>query len=129
VAVGVITGKVALYPSEDKSRKIELLSETTGIFDTGSKTLTFNNKINPNLLAWHTGKFYFDKMPLNEVCETLAEYYGLQYMPDTQANLTEPMHINPMTISLDDIILNLNLSVKENVKIINHNGLLIVKKY
>lgn len=128
VTVGVLSGKVAFYSSEEKLKRVELEPNNTGKFNTVDQSLLKHELLDANALAWHTGEFNFDGTPVNEVCETVADYFNLETNFDESLRFSDHIHLTLATASLPEIIFQLNNSVTEDLEIITTSEMLIIRK-
>lgn len=129
VVVSVVSGKVAFYASENITNRIELEPENTGIFEIRTESLTPESSLDYNQLAWHTGKFDFQNMPLNKVCNVLAEFYDLDFIiTDQDIEFIDPINGEFPTDSLDEIIKDINSALTEDIVLIANETRLIVSK-
>jgi ferric-dicitrate binding protein FerR (iron transport regulator) len=127
VLVGVITGKVALYESEDIRNRIELLPDHTGIYSSSGNELNVINGFDRNRIAWHTREFVFQNKPLQDVCEVLADYYHLELIKEKGILFSDSITFSCST-ELDSVLFTINSSLTENIRLITKDNLLIVKK-
>jgi ferric-dicitrate binding protein FerR (iron transport regulator) len=130
VVVSVVTGKVAFYASENTTNRVELGKENTGIFEIDGEILTPKSSIDYNQLVWHTGEFIFNKVPLYQVCSTLASYYKLNFVPDPNVQFIDSVNGNfyantPIEKIAQDISSAL---AEEDVVIITTDTKLFVRK-
>ena len=82
--VFVATGKVAFSPLDDETHRILLTPGMKGYYKTGSAGPLSLSNTNSNYLAWKTGELNFHNMPLEEVCQTLSEYYKVTIKADPE---------------------------------------------
>lgn len=128
VTVGVLSGKVAFYLSEEKLKRVELEPNNTGKFNTANQSLLKHDLLDANSLAWHTGEFKFEGTPVNEVCETVADYFNLETKFDRSLIFSDHIHLTLATASLPEIIFQLNNTVTEDLEIIATSEMLIIRK-
>jgi len=74
--VTVATGKVAFYLLENKSHQVVLNANDKGIFRPQSRQLIKTQNIDPNFLAWKTGKLVFENATLEQVVKSLSSFYN-----------------------------------------------------
>jgi len=128
VTVGVLTGKVALYVSENVDNRVELLPDNTGIYMSADNELIVKKYFDINSIAWHTQKFVFRNQPLQDVCQILADFYHLELITDKDLQFIESVTLNCSTESLDRVLFTINSTLTENIRLVVKDNLLIVKK-
>jgi len=128
VLVGVVSGRVALYESADTENRIELLADNTGYFSTSDNLLKADLSLDQNILAWHTRKFVFRDIPLQEVCEVLADFYHLELITARDLEFTESINVTCGTESIDNVLYSINNAIVADVRLLKQNELLIVSK-
>jgi transmembrane sensor len=128
VVVGVLSGKVAFYASNDQRNRIELAADKTGFFNSVEQKITFSNTFDPNTIAWHTHQFVFRDMPLDKVGQILADYYDLQLVTGENVESVESVTLTCSTESLDEVLFSVNNSLVGDIKLLNANNYLIVRK-
>lgn len=126
VLVSVVSGKVALYESADIENRVELLAENTGYYNASDNLLKAELNMDPNILAWHTRKFIFRDLPLEEVCRVLADFYQLELITSKDVEFSESINVTCSTESLDDVLYSINNSIVADVRLLKQNELLIV---
>jgi ferric-dicitrate binding protein FerR (iron transport regulator) len=129
VLVSVIKGKVAFYASDNTENRIELTQDHSGIFELKSEILVQRNSIDYNQLAWHTGKFNFQHMPLKQACHVLADFYNLKLqVVDQDIQFVDSVNGDFNINSLDSIINNINPTLTEDIRIYAIGNQLVVSK-
>jgi ferric-dicitrate binding protein FerR (iron transport regulator) len=128
VLVSVVSGKVALYESADTENRIELLADNTGFYNMSKNQIKSETSLDQNILAWHTRKFVFRDLPLEEVCRVLADFYQLELITAKDLEFNESINVTCSTESLDDVLYSINNSIVADVRLLKQNELLIVSK-
>lgn len=128
VVVGVVSGKVAFYDRVDSTIRVDLVANNTGYFKVKDHEIDSKAILNRNSLAWYTRKFVFNDLPLDEVCRVLADFYHLELVLNDKISY-ESITIKEMntdSLSLNEMILNINEALVEDVRIaINGNYLYV----
>ena len=73
--VGVATGIVAFYPTEQPASKVLLKAGEVGIYQVDSGQLHKGEQADPNYHAWHTKQLLFNNTPLDSLALTLSNYF------------------------------------------------------
>ncbi|MGD2034417.1 MAG: FecR family protein [Bacteroidales bacterium] len=128
IVVSVMTGKVSFYSNEDNEHRLELNPDHSGTLDIKTGKLESHDSFDPNSLAWYTKKFVFRNKPLSEVCRIIADYYELKLMTEEGLEINESITITCSTQSVHEVLSSINLSLKENIRLIATDKNLIVKK-
>jgi transmembrane sensor len=130
VVVGVLRGKVAFYQTGNSKNRIELTNDKTGIYELENNNLITEEYLNPNCVAWRTGKLIFKKTPDSDVFKTIAEFFnkGLIIQPDAPMDNTFTGNFEKQ--SLEEMIEIINLSRLPNKKliVITTDNRIIVKR-
>jgi len=127
VMVGVVSGKVALYESVNTENRIELEANNTGYFDRIKNSMHATGSFDPNTIAWQTKQFIFNDLPLEEVCNVLADFYDLQLLIGEEVEFNESLYLNCSTESIDDVLFAVNKALVSDVKLYRNENLLIVR--
>ena len=118
VQVIVVTGSVALSSEENNNVELVLKKGEMGMFSEHNQSLEKQQNQNLNFLAWKTGKLSFSKMPLEEVCEILSNYYKTEiYLRNEelkQINLTANYDNKKLEEVLEIMQLTLNIQYQYN---------------
>jgi transmembrane sensor len=129
VVVGVIRGKVAFYQNGNSKNRIELTPDNTGIYELANNNLITEDYLNPNSIAWRTGKLVFKNTPEIEVFKTIAEYFNKDYeiQPDVKCDNAFTSDFD--RLSLDEMIKNINDArlPKDKIEVISQNNKIIIK--
>lgn len=128
VVVSVVTGKVVFYASENTANRVELERENTGIFEINNEIIIPKRNIDYNQLAWYTGEFKFSSVPLEQVCQTLADYYNLDFASSEGVQFIDSIEGDFSTNSLSDIIQDINSTLTEDIIIYANDKRLLVSK-
>jgi transmembrane sensor len=130
VVVGVVRGKVAFYQTGNLKNRIELIPDNTGIYDVNNNNLITEEYLNPNSIAWRTGKLIFKKTPDNDVFKTIAEYFDkkLVIQPGAPLDITFTGEFDKQSLNEMIEIFNLSRPSKYKVDVITTDNSIIVKK-
>jgi transmembrane sensor len=128
VIVGVVTGKVAFYQSKNSKNRVELVPENTGIYKVNENNFITKNYLNPNSIAWHTGKLVFRHTPENEVFKVIAEYFNKDLIIQTNTPLNSTFTGDFEKQSLDEMIEIINLTRTSKLEIVTTDNSIIVSK-
>jgi ferric-dicitrate binding protein FerR (iron transport regulator) len=85
VKVYVNTGKVAFWHKKDKKSRVYLGAGDQGVFNKQKHTLRKLHADDKNIIAWKTGKVFFDNTPLIEVLNILEEHYDVKFKYQQEA--------------------------------------------
>ncbi|MBN1598835.1 MAG: FecR domain-containing protein [Bacteroidales bacterium] len=113
VVVGVITGKVAFYQSENIDNRVELMSKTTGVYNTTEMKFQQRNNLEPDLRTWQTGEFHFEKVPIIEASESIARHFKIQLLIDPKVSNTITLNTDISAESVQKTIEEFNLTSAE----------------
>ncbi len=128
IVVSVMTGKVAFYLNEDNKNRLELNPENSGTLNIKTGILKQQESFDPNLIAWYTKEFVFRNIPLNDVCDIIADYYELELLKDEDLQINEAITITCSTQSIHHVLRSINLSLKQNVELVATEKNLIIRK-
>ena len=129
VVVGVLSGRVAFYESTNLKNRIVLDAENTGYYNAVSGKMDSHDSFDPNQIAWHTHRFIFVDLPINEVGGILADYYGLELKPAENIKSDDKVNINCSTESLDEVLYTINHSLLDkNLRLLRDDNYLIVRR-
>jgi ferric-dicitrate binding protein FerR (iron transport regulator) len=128
VIVGVLTGKVAFYQTGNSINRIDLLPEKTGFYQTANHSFAMEPSLDPNLVAWHTGRLIFKKTPVSDVFKIIAGYFNKELVIEPGAPTSDTFNGNFDKQSLDEMIDIINLTLPEKLDVITTDSRLIVKK-
>jgi transmembrane sensor len=121
VDVTVKSGRVAFYKNYLFSKRIILLTNDIGHYDSQAQKIYNSVNNNINYLSWKTGVLTFYDTPLNQVCMQLSKHYQKEVkITKSAADLTITGEFQ--NESLQDVVntvaLTLGLKVKNNNDII-----------
>lgn len=126
VIVAVITGKVAFYQSGNANNRVELVPDHTGIYETNNNQFISETFLNPNSIAWHTGRLVFRNTPESEVFRVIAEYFNKDLIIKSNTPLIYNFTGDFEKIPLSEMIENINLSRSNKLNVITTNNSIIV---
>jgi transmembrane sensor len=128
VIVGVLTGKVAFYQTGNTVNRIDLLPEKTGYYKTGNHSFVMESSLDPNSIAWHTGRLIFKKTPVSEVFKIIAGYFNKELIIEAGAPTSVPFNGSFDKQSLEEMIEDINMTLPEKLDVVTTDSRLIVKK-
>jgi transmembrane sensor len=129
VTVGVLTGKVSFYQTGNSVNRIDLVPQKTGYFHTVDNSFNLETSLDPNSLAWHTGRLVFYKTPLKEAFKIIAAYFNKELVIEPDAPVNQPpVKAEFEKQSLEDIVNTINLTLYDKFEVISTDTRIIVKK-
>jgi ferric-dicitrate binding protein FerR (iron transport regulator) len=102
--VGVVTGHVAVYETAKKDNRVDLIQNEQVALNTKNNVFEAISPLNKNLLAWRTHKLSFPYVPLKNVFETVAEYFGKELVIEKNVDLSRKFEADFDNQSLDEVI-------------------------
>lgn len=110
----VVSGKVAFFETSNKNNRIELVKDEMVKYNTRKKEFDDKIDLNPNTIAWKTGKLEFRNTPVEEVLYTLAQYFDKKLVMDKNLNFQDPLFSGEYsTESLEVILEDLNITTQQ----------------
>jgi transmembrane sensor len=128
VVVGVVTGKVAFYENKNTMNRVNLQAHNTGYYDVNTSKISSDDSFDANRIAWHSKEFIFKNMPLQNVCNILADYYSLELITSEDVQFIDSVNIKYSTQSLDELLSRINSFLLEDIEIVPAGDKLIVRK-
>lgn len=120
VIVTVTSGSVSLANKTASDQKVILKKGEVGVFNISNQSLEKQKNQDPNFLAWKTGVFTFNNLPLRDVIKSLADAYQVTINLDDetvlQKTLTATFEKQPINEVLGVIcsVHNLDMNTIEN---------------
>jgi transmembrane sensor len=129
VIVGVLRGKVAFYQTGNSKNRIELTPDNTGIYDLNNNNLISEDYLNPNSIAWRTGKLIFKKTPEIDVFKTIAEYFNKELVIQPDVKIDHAFTSNFEKETLEEMFRAINEARLPNdkIEVITQDNKIIVK--
>jgi transmembrane sensor len=129
VTVGVLTGKVSFYQTGNSVNRIDLVPQKTGYFHTVDNSFKLETSLDPNSVAWHTGRLVFYKTPLKEAFKIIAAYFNKELVIEPDAPVNQPpVKAEFEKQSLEDMVNTINLTLYDKFEVISTDTRIIVKK-
>ncbi|MBW8685277.1 FecR domain-containing protein [Chitinophaga rhizophila] len=123
--VTVATGKVKLYTAE---RELVVSAGQTGVYDQVTGTLTGISTLDQNSFSYVTRDFFFQDMPLPEICRHLENAFAVKIILDnaqlSQCSMSAHFKDRDVTYIMDIIAATLDVTytMQDNTIHINGNG-------
>jgi transmembrane sensor len=114
VTVGVVTGKVAFYQTGNSANKVTLIPDNTGIYKGGENSFITRNSMDPNTIAWHTGRLVFKNTPYNEVFAIIAHYFNKELIYKADKPIVNGFTTNFENLSLNEMVESINYTLRTN---------------
>lgn len=124
VEINVNSGKVEFYAKMDSSNKVVLTKGLAGMFDKQNNLATNLPVFDVNHQSWKTGRLFFNKYSLKEVCKTLERHYDKKIIIKNEAlgQMTISATYNKQSfMEVIDLIAQ-TLDIKYNVE----NGVVVI---
>ena len=112
IRVSVVNGHVAFYETEKKQNRIDLLENEESAYHKKKRSFDEKSKLNMNVVAWKSGKFYFNGESMIEALSYVAEFYNLELVNNFDSNIDRPIGTVPVSISVDSVLENINLCIE-----------------
>lgn len=78
VQVSVLSGKVAFYATTSKSNRVELVKNEQAQYNVAEQSFEEKTVLDSNNIAWKTKLLKFEDNALEEVFQSLEDYFGVQ---------------------------------------------------
>jgi transmembrane sensor len=105
VQVSVLSGNVLFSNSTDRSEKIRIAANQSGVYD--GKKLTLENRIEPNTLSWKTGHLVFHDTPIDTALIDIARHFRRDLV--IEAAITDDITAEFQNQPLNEILEEINL--------------------
>lgn len=126
VEVVLIDGKVAVYRCSQPGEKLMLSPGESVLVDRAATDLVKKQDIDPNNLAWNTGKLEFNDRSMDEVAAVLQKTYGQEIVFQNEAikncRITATFSNQPLGAVMNVIAHTLDLSVENRKNTIFISG-------
>lgn len=115
IKISVKTGKVAVYDTEDPSKKVILKPNQQALYLKTDKGLIKTVSSDINYLAWKTGILTFQETPLHQVAQTLEQFYNVRIkVEDELKDLIVTTRFNNQSLIESINVLAITLDIKFN---------------
>jgi len=128
VMVGVLTGKVAFYQTGNTINRIDLSHDKTGYFQTAKNSFRLETSLDPNSVAWHTGRLVFNTTTIGEAFKVIANYFNKELVIEPGVAINQPVSTKFDNQSLKEMIESINSTLLEKVDAVTTDSKIIVKK-
>ncbi|MBP8067556.1 MAG: FecR domain-containing protein [Pedobacter sp.] len=113
IVLGVKTGRVLFSPYKEGATSV--LTAGQGLaYDINRREFLTQNSANQE--AWLTKELVFVDTPLEEVCEQLTNYYGVQIKLQSNKHTAKKLNANFKDQSLNDVLIILNQTYNIKIK-------------
>jgi transmembrane sensor len=129
VIVGVVTGKVAFYQTGNFGNRVELIPDNTGIYEIKKNSFVSESFMNPNSIAWHTGRLVFHQTPESEVFKVIANYFNKELVITPGVSLNNNFTSDFEKQTLAEMIEIINLTRTSKLDVITTDNRIIVSKH
>jgi len=126
VIVGVVSGKVAFYQSGNSKNRVELIPDNTGIYESDNNNFISKSYLDPNSIAWYTGKLIFRQTPEYEVFKIIAGFFNKELIIHTNIPLNNTFTGNFEKQSLEEMIEIINLTRTSKLNVTTTENSIIV---
>jgi ferric-dicitrate binding protein FerR (iron transport regulator) len=126
VHLSVVTGHVAFFETTNKNNRVELKKNEMVHFNARNKKFDDKITFQPNLIAWKTGKLEFRDVPMEEVFNTLAGYFGMELVLELNNQFNDSFTGSFKDQSLDEIVEYVKLTTTQSFMVEQRNNQLII---
>lgn len=126
-----MTGKVAFYQTSDNTNRIDIVPDKTGFYKTSDHSFRLEPTLDPNSIAWHTGRLIFKNTPLSDAFKIIAECFGKDLIIEPDAPVNYYISYEFDKESLNEILKDIDTIIPASVKlnVITTENRIIVKKH
>ena len=126
VQLSVVSGHVAFFETSNKNNRVELVKNEMIQYHTKKQVFESKSMFNPNVIAWKSKKLKFDDAPMEEVFGSVAGYFNLELVIETNDSFTESFTATFNDQPLEEIIEIIKIGTQQDFSVdVKENKLII----
>lgn len=114
LTVSVVSGKVAFYETDKKTKRVELEKDEQVVYDSKKQEFHGKKELNANIMTWRTGRMAFKMEPLGSIFKTMEAYYNCKIINQSEFDLEKGWSGDIQTNDEVPVLLNQILNAFEN---------------